>query len=133
VVLRLQAKFINYGGPAARTTLQRVKLLSSEIDILAPAVTRNGQRPDNCEYPWEDAGAELHVPLVWTFIPSDLLLQHAGRSALKPIVGAIERFVESVSGRRQAHFRDLILAKFAQLRHVTEPARACEKPPRSRP
>jgi len=67
--------------------------LASEIEVLAPAVTRNGQRPDNCEYPWEDAGAVLHVPLDWTFTPSELLVQHAGRSALKLIVGAIDRLV----------------------------------------
>jgi len=94
VVLRQQAAFINYGGPAARKTLQRAKLLSSEIDVLAPAVTRDRRRPDNCEYPWEDASDELHVPLDWTFTPSELLLQHAGRTALKLIVGAIERLVE---------------------------------------
>ncbi len=94
VVLRQQAAFLNFGGAAARTTLQRSKLLSSEIEALAPAVTRDGRRPDNCEYPWEDAGAELHVPLDWTFNPSELLVQHAGRTALKLIVGAIDRLVE---------------------------------------
>jgi hypothetical protein len=94
VVLRQQAAFINYGGAAARKTLQRAKLLSSEIDVLAPSVTRDGRRPDNCEYPWEDAGAELHAPLDWTFTPSELLLEHAGRTALKLILGAIERLVE---------------------------------------
>jgi hypothetical protein len=93
VVLRQQARFVNYDGPAARTTLRLAKLLASEIDVLAPAVTRNGQRPDNCEYPWEDGAAKLHVPLDWTFTPSDLLLQHAGRTALKLIGGAIDRLV----------------------------------------
>ena len=44
VVLRQEAKFINYEGGAARTTLRRARLLASEIDVLAPAVTRNGQR-----------------------------------------------------------------------------------------
>ena len=32
--------------------------------------------------------------LDWTFTPSDLLLQHAGRTALKLIGGAIDRLVE---------------------------------------
>ena len=90
VVLRQHAGSINYGGPAARTTLNRARLLAAEIEVLAPAVTRNGQRPDNCEYPWEDAIAELHVPLDWTFASSQLLVQHAGRMALKLIVGAID-------------------------------------------
>ena len=94
VVLRQQARFVNYEGPAARMTLRRARLLASEIDVVAPAVTRNGQRPDNCEYPWEDAGAQLHVPLDWTFAPSELLVQCAGRTALKLIVGAIDRLLE---------------------------------------
>jgi hypothetical protein len=94
VVLRQQARFINYDGAAARVTLRRARLLASEIDVLAPAVTRNGLRPDNCEYPWEDAGAHLHVPLDWTFTPSELLIQHAGRTVLKLILGAIDRLLE---------------------------------------
>jgi hypothetical protein len=94
VVLRQQAGSINYGGAAARTTLKRARLLAAEVEVLAPAVTRNGQRPDNCEYPWEDAAGEIHVPLDWTFAPSELLVQHAGRMALKLIVGAIDRLVE---------------------------------------
>jgi len=48
-------------------TLQRAKLLSSEIDVLAPAMARDRRRPGQCESPWEDAGAELHVPRDWTF------------------------------------------------------------------
>ena len=30
--------------------------LAQEINLLAPAVKREGKRPDNCEYPWESAG-----------------------------------------------------------------------------
>ncbi|MGP0063486.1 MAG: hypothetical protein ACLQGP_07810 [Isosphaeraceae bacterium] len=37
--------------------------LAREIEVLAPAVKRGGQRPDNCEYPWEDDAGTLHVPL----------------------------------------------------------------------
>jgi hypothetical protein len=55
------------------TTTQHSKHLAREIELLSPAVTDDGQRPDNCEYPWEDAGAQLHVPLDWTFAPSGLL------------------------------------------------------------
>ena len=60
VVLRQQANSSTMRVAAARTTLQCARLLAAEIDLLAPSVTRNGQRPDNCEYPWEDAGAHLH-------------------------------------------------------------------------
>ena len=44
VVLRQEARFVNFTGAAARATLIRARLLASEIDVLAPAVTRNGQR-----------------------------------------------------------------------------------------
>ena len=93
VVLRQHAVVINYSGPAARETLRHAKLLAQEIEVLAPAVNRNGQRADNCEYPWEDAGGTLHVPLDWTFYPSQLLVQRAGMRAIKLIGGAIDRFV----------------------------------------
>jgi hypothetical protein len=33
-----------------------VRQLAREVDLLAPAVDDEGRRPDNCEYPWEDAG-----------------------------------------------------------------------------
>jgi hypothetical protein len=50
--------------------------------------------PDNCDYPWEDAGAVVHIPSDWTVTHSELMLQHAGRTALELIVGAIERLLE---------------------------------------
>lgn len=93
VVLRQHAASINYSGPAARETLQRARVLAQEIEVLAPSVDRDGQRPDNCEYPWEDGGEALHVPLDWTFYPSQLLMQPAGVRALKLIGGAIDRLV----------------------------------------
>jgi hypothetical protein len=68
--------------------------LAREIEMLAPAVKRGGQRPDNCEYPWEDDGGLLHVPLDWEFTPSNLLLAPAGRTFLKLVREAISRFLE---------------------------------------
>jgi hypothetical protein len=67
----------------------RAKYLANEIELLAPAVRRGGQRPDNCEYPWEDAGGQLHSPLDWTFPTSRILLSPAGRTFLKLIRAAI--------------------------------------------
>jgi len=61
--------------------------------MLAPAVKRGGQRPDNCEYPWEDAGGELHVPLDWSFAPANLLVAPAGRTFLKLVRESIDRFL----------------------------------------
>jgi hypothetical protein len=66
-------------------------LIAEEIEMLAPAVKRGSSRPDNCEYPWEDAGAGLHVPIDWKFKPSELLLAQAARTFLKLIIEALNR------------------------------------------
>jgi len=94
IVLRQEAIAVNFTGAHARWVLQRAKHLSQEIELLAPAVKRGGQRPDNCEYPWEDDGDNLHIPLVWSFIPAQLLVEPAGRSFLKLIRGAIDRLLQ---------------------------------------
>jgi hypothetical protein len=36
--------------------------LAREIELLAPTVQAGGNRPDNCEYPWEDVRGRLHIP-----------------------------------------------------------------------
>jgi hypothetical protein len=73
--------------------MRHAKHVASEIELLAPAVKRGGQRPDNCEYPWEDSKGELHLPLDWTFSTSQLLLVPAGRTILKLIEEAVWRFL----------------------------------------
>ena len=65
--------------------------LAQEIEMLAPAIKRGGQRPDNCEYPWEDERGQIHSPLDWTFVPARLLMSPAGRTFLKLIRIAIAR------------------------------------------
>src|SRR4051794_9996277 len=55
-----------------RGVLTLVRHLSGEIEVLNPAVRRDGQRPDNCEYPWE-TGGRIVSPLDWTFQPLRLL------------------------------------------------------------
>jgi hypothetical protein len=92
-ILRQAAVSINFGGRAARSALQHTKHLAQEIEILAPAVKRGGVRPDNCEYPWEDASGGLHLPLDWRFAPSDLLVARAGRSFLKLVRTAIDNLL----------------------------------------
>ena len=67
--------------------------LANEIEVLNPAVKRNGQRPDNCEYPWEDHGGVIHSPLDWTFHPSHLLTAPSGRTFLKLVSEAISRLL----------------------------------------
>lgn len=92
-VLRQQAVFVNFTGPKAREILHRARHLAQEIEVLAPAVKRGGQRPDNCEYPWEDDVGKLHSPLDWSFYPSQLIVQPAGRTMLKLLRGAINRLL----------------------------------------
>lgn len=93
VVIRDQLIFLRQnlygmGGVQAFT-----RHIAQEIEVLNPAVTRNGQRPDNCEYPWEDANQDLHSPLDWTFHPTHLLTARAGRTFLKLLGGAIQRLL----------------------------------------
>jgi hypothetical protein len=76
-----------------RFVAKRAKHLAAEIELLAPAVRRGGQRLDNCEYPWEDAAGEVHVPLDWTFTPSTLLTEPHGPTFLKLVRVAIRRFL----------------------------------------
>src|ERR1700722_6766137 len=83
VVLRQVATKYKYTGKNARWVLQHSRYLAQEIEVLAPAEKRGAQRPDNCEYPWEDDDGVLHLPLEWTFIPAQLLLKPAGRVFLK--------------------------------------------------
>ena len=93
-VLRQQAVFLNFGGMRAKEVLARAKALAREIELLAPSVRRGGQRPDNCEYPWEDSDGCLRSPLRWTFAPSQLIIAPSGPTILKLIRGAINRLIE---------------------------------------
>jgi hypothetical protein len=66
-----------------------VRQLAREVDLLAPAVDDDGRRPDNCEYPWEDAGGILHVPAEHGFGPLETLHRHrAGATFLKIVATA---------------------------------------------
>lgn len=91
VVLRQTMIELNYPRRSARELLKYVKQLAGEIEVLAPSVDRDGKRPDNCEYPWEDRNAVLHSPLDWSFEPSRLLVVPRGRTFLKLVLAAIER------------------------------------------
>ncbi len=93
VVLRQQAVYEKFRGGKAEAVLKHAKHLAQEIELLAPAVRRDGQRPDNCEYPWEDSVGKLHLPLDWSFNPSQLTVMSSGRTILKLIRGAIDRLL----------------------------------------
>lgn len=66
-----------------------VRQLAREVDLLAPAVDDDGRRPDNCEYPWKDAGGALHVPAEHGFGSLETLHRHrAGVTFLKIVIAA---------------------------------------------
>jgi len=65
--------------------------LAAEIEVANPAVDRNGRRPDNCEYPWEDEQQVLHSPIDWQFSPLQLLRGRFGPRFVKLLQLAIER------------------------------------------
>lgn len=93
IIIRQQIAFARMGPRAADRLRRYAKLLAPEIEMLAPSVKRRGQRPDNCEYPWEDELGQLHLPLDWTFTPSQLLTAPAGRTFLKVLRESIYRFL----------------------------------------
>ena len=91
VILKQTAVSLSFSGVRASEALRAARQISAEIELLAPAVTRNEQRPDNCEYPWEDETGKLHSPLDWSFAPSELLMRPSGRTVLKLIRIAMEK------------------------------------------
>ncbi|MCI0459531.1 MAG: hypothetical protein L0Z62_21490 [Gemmataceae bacterium] len=94
IILKQYATYIKYTGKKAREVLRHAKRICGEIEILAPAVRRGGGRPDNCEYPWCDAGGAVHIPAEWKFVPSQLLLLPSGRTFLKLLRGALDRLLK---------------------------------------
>ena len=70
--------------------LSRIKQLASEIELLAPAVKRGGKRPDNCEYPWEDASGGIVVPAERNFTNLDFLDTPQGTLFIKLVESAID-------------------------------------------
>ncbi|MGF1578168.1 MAG: hypothetical protein ACFCD0_02265 [Gemmataceae bacterium] len=66
---------------------------ANEIEALHPSIDRGCQRPDNCEYPWDDDQQVLRSPLDWTFAPSRLAEMPFGRQIVKLIWQAILRLL----------------------------------------
>jgi hypothetical protein len=44
-----------------------VKRFARQIQLLAPACTDNESRPDNSEYPWQDAQNAIRTPCLYSF------------------------------------------------------------------
>ena len=95
IVIRQQILVMRQNLDGMQGVLQHVRHLAKEIEVLNPAVDRDGRRPDNCEYPWDDNSRILRSPLNWTSTPSQLLLVPAGRTFLKVLRAAINRLLPS--------------------------------------
>jgi hypothetical protein len=70
--------------------VKAVKLLSKEVDLLAPAVLEGETRLDNCEYPWEiedNQGSIIAVqsPLDHEFSPSNMVKEPGMPTFLKAV------------------------------------------------
>jgi hypothetical protein len=96
LVIRSQLEFMGENPLVWRRLQAFTRHLAAEIEIMNPAVDRNGQRPDNCEYPWEDAESTLHSPLDWSFTPLQLLRQPQAPSFVKLLKLAIDRAVKEL-------------------------------------
>jgi hypothetical protein len=91
IIIRQQILLMRKSLKGMMGLVTQVRHLANEIELLNPAVRRDGQRPDNCEFPWEDASGTLHSPLDWDFHPSRLLTAPAGRTFVKLLREAINR------------------------------------------
>lgn len=92
---RLFREFLLDGGASKKAVAHHMRFyaaIAREIELLNPAVTRAGRRPDNCEYPWAAAG-DVVSPLDQSFSASHLLESTAGRAFLKTLQSAIEFLV----------------------------------------
>jgi hypothetical protein len=71
---------------------QRIRAISRQIELLAPAVDDAGRQRANCEYPWTHAG-KVYVPAEYTFSNINLVEQPAAILILKLIPIAIDELV----------------------------------------
>ncbi len=94
VVIRAQLEFMGENLRARAGLLNLSRHLAAEIEVMNPAVDRNGQRPDNCEYPWEDDQQVLHSPLDWQFNPLQRLRDRFGPSFVKVLQLASDRALQ---------------------------------------
>jgi len=83
--------------PIPGNVLKAAKLLCQEVDLLAPAVHDETQRPDNCEYPWAVVDGEettaVHSPLDHLFAPEDMVRQPGTSGFLKAVLASVNEIV----------------------------------------
>lgn len=96
LVIRAQLEYMGEKLSDKVGLLKFTRHLAAEIEVLNPSINPNGQRPDNCEYPWEDAALVLRSPLNWAFSPLHLLRERFGPSFVKLLHLAIDRAVDEL-------------------------------------
>ena len=96
LVIRAQLEFMGQSLRPKSGFLVFTRHIAAEIEVMNPAVDRDGQRPDNCEYPWEDDAQALHSPLDWAFSPLHLLRGPFGSTFVKVLRLAINRALEEL-------------------------------------
>jgi hypothetical protein len=96
LVIRAQLEFMGQSLRAKAGLLTFTRHMAAEIEVMNPAVNRNGLRPDNCEYPWENGAQVLRSPLDWTFSPLRLLRGPFGPTFVKLLRLAICRALEEL-------------------------------------
>jgi hypothetical protein len=62
IVIQEQMRRMRRNLQGMQGVLRQIRHLANEIEVLDPTMRRDGQRPDNCEYPWE-AGDDVISPL----------------------------------------------------------------------
>ncbi len=93
VVIQEQMRRMRRDLRGMQGVLLQMRHLANEIEVLNPSMRRDGQRPDNCEYPWQ-AGDDVISPLDWPFTPSRLVAAPAGRTFIKLLRAAIDSILE---------------------------------------
>jgi hypothetical protein len=92
-IMRQQILHMKQSLKGMAGVITHIRHLANEIEILNPASRRDGQRPDNCEYPWE-SGDLVISPLDWGFPTSRLCTAPSGRIFLKLLRASINRVLE---------------------------------------
>ena len=90
LVIREEMIWRKSDAKAIKNIMRHLRHLAQEIEYLNPAIKREGQRPDNCEYPWETSGT-IVSPLDWSFSPLQLCFEPSGRTFLKLLRCALNR------------------------------------------
>ena len=96
LLIRRQLEVVEASTKLTSEVVRFTRQLAGEIEVMNPSIDRGGQRPDNCEYPWQ-AGQVLYSPLDWTFTPNDLLRQPFGTSFIKTLKRAIDQVILDLS------------------------------------